>query len=221
MERSGANGYMHAKSWRDHAALKKAKIPDPYVLVGHSLGALVARLYASDYPDEVLGMVIVDHVSSSIKVLANAPALLPLGIDAGHVDQQEEPTWPTSAVKTYPNFDFQKLSPNDYQLHLWGGSLPGHAKIMERNVAMTPGCFSEVAQASQQVTVPLGDKPLIILSTPAIRVFADTLASLSSDSKAVLVDNSSHYIMIDRPEVVINAIREVVEAANNHSRLSK
>jgi hypothetical protein len=33
------------------------------------------------------------------------------------------------------------------------------------------------------------------------------LASLSSDSKAVLVDNSSHYIMIDRPEVVINAIQ--------------
>ena len=32
-----------------------AAIPGPYVLVGHSAGGLVARLYASEYPDEVVG----------------------------------------------------------------------------------------------------------------------------------------------------------------------
>src|SRR6266576_627948 len=36
-------------------------VKGPYVLVGHSLGALVARLYAGRYPDEVAGMVFVDH----------------------------------------------------------------------------------------------------------------------------------------------------------------
>src|SRR5436309_10547116 len=44
-----------------HIALKNAGIQGPYVLVGHSLGALVARLYAGQYPDEVAGMVFVDH----------------------------------------------------------------------------------------------------------------------------------------------------------------
>jgi pimeloyl-ACP methyl ester carboxylesterase len=44
-----------------HTALKNAGIKGPYVLVGHSLGALVARLYAGRYPDEVAGMVFVDH----------------------------------------------------------------------------------------------------------------------------------------------------------------
>src|SRR2546429_5483581 len=42
-------------------ALKNAGIQGPYVLVGHSLGGLVARLYAGRYPDEVAGMVFVDH----------------------------------------------------------------------------------------------------------------------------------------------------------------
>jgi len=35
-----------------HAALGKAHIPGPYVLVGHSLGAYVSRLYASTYPNQ-------------------------------------------------------------------------------------------------------------------------------------------------------------------------
>ena len=44
-----------------HTALKNAGIKGPYVLVGHSLGGLVARVYAGQYPDEVAGMVFVDH----------------------------------------------------------------------------------------------------------------------------------------------------------------
>src|SRR5271170_7918035 len=43
-----------------HAALKAEPIPGPYVLVGHSLGGLEARIYAQRWPQEVAGMVLVD-----------------------------------------------------------------------------------------------------------------------------------------------------------------
>ena len=43
-----------------HALLTAAAIPGPYVLAGHSFGGLVARLYAATYPDEVVGLVLVD-----------------------------------------------------------------------------------------------------------------------------------------------------------------
>jgi pimeloyl-ACP methyl ester carboxylesterase len=43
-----------------HALLQATAVPAPYVLVGHSFGGLVVRLYASAYPDEVFGLVLVD-----------------------------------------------------------------------------------------------------------------------------------------------------------------
>jgi pimeloyl-ACP methyl ester carboxylesterase len=47
--------------------LAAAGIPGPYVLVGRSYGGLVTRLYASTYPDEVFGMVLVDSFSPEIR----------------------------------------------------------------------------------------------------------------------------------------------------------
>ena len=49
-----------------HALLGAADIPGPYVLVGHSSGGLVARLYASEYPDEVVGMVLLDSTHEDV-----------------------------------------------------------------------------------------------------------------------------------------------------------
>ena len=43
-----------------HALLSNAQIPGPYVLVGHSFGANVARLYLAAHPDKVVGMVLID-----------------------------------------------------------------------------------------------------------------------------------------------------------------
>ncbi len=56
------------------------------MLVGHLLGGLVARLYAGQYPDEVAGMVFVDHAfhpafPSVAKVLP--PATPPMTLAPG------------------------------------------------------------------------------------------------------------------------------------------
>ena len=52
-----------------HALLQAAEIPGPYVLAAHSLGGLFARLYASTYPDEVVGLVLVDAFSERLETL--------------------------------------------------------------------------------------------------------------------------------------------------------
>ena len=43
-----------------HALLQAAGVPGPYVLAGHSWGGFMARFYAATYPDEVVGLVLVD-----------------------------------------------------------------------------------------------------------------------------------------------------------------
>lgn len=46
-----------------HTLLRRASIPPPYVLVGHSFGGLTVPLFAARFPDEVAGMVLVDPVA--------------------------------------------------------------------------------------------------------------------------------------------------------------
>jgi pimeloyl-ACP methyl ester carboxylesterase len=214
-----------------HAALRNAQITGPYVLVGHSLGAFVSRLYAGKYLDEVAGMVIVDHALE-----LNGPNLLrasprvswpPNPFGTIGVRNVERPLAappapvPPAAVATRADADlsFQKLPVRDYQLHLWANSLPGYSKIIERNGAMGPECASEVEAASRNQTSPLDDKPLIVLSTSISSSAHSKFLSLSLNSKQLVAENSGHAIMIDRPDVVISAIREVVEAAQNHTKL--
>ncbi|WP_410769530.1 alpha/beta fold hydrolase [Fontibacillus sp. BL9] len=43
-----------------HTALEKEGIQGPYLLVGHSLGGMYARLFAETYRDEVAGLVLID-----------------------------------------------------------------------------------------------------------------------------------------------------------------
>ncbi|MCC7375455.1 MAG: alpha/beta hydrolase [Verrucomicrobiales bacterium] len=43
-----------------HAALAKAKVPPPYLLVGYSFGGPYTRVFASLFPDEVVGLILVD-----------------------------------------------------------------------------------------------------------------------------------------------------------------
>src|SRR5688572_16401991 len=48
-----------------HGLLQAAEIPGPYVMVGHSYGGMLARLFAAEYPDEVAGLVLVDAFSET------------------------------------------------------------------------------------------------------------------------------------------------------------
>jgi pimeloyl-ACP methyl ester carboxylesterase len=50
-----------------HALLQAASIGAPIVLVGHSLGGLLARLYAATYPADIVGMVLLDPVLDDVE----------------------------------------------------------------------------------------------------------------------------------------------------------
>jgi pimeloyl-ACP methyl ester carboxylesterase len=174
-------------------------------------------LYAAKYSGEVGGMVIVDHATQLVKIglgagRSAAPDILPPSRGLPSLAQ----------IRPIPDADFQKLPQRDYELHLWADAQPRLAQVMKRNQEMVSECSDEVkAAGTQNEAVPLGDRPLVAVSQPATKGLHEQLLTLSSDSKLVVAANSGHSVMVDRPDVVIEAIREVVDAVRNHARLKR
>jgi len=200
-----------------HNALKNAGISGPYVLVGHSLGALVARLYAGRYPDEVAGMVFVDHAfhldPKDAKLLPPMPPPEP--------PKPGAPA-PTGGMEDDPNFS--KMSARDRELHMWALSQSRNMAALQNNPTLMPQCMADADALSKDHPHPLADKPLVDVSTdqfriaPYVKLQADLLA-LSENSKEIVAQNSTHFVIIDRPDVVIDVTSQVVSAARNHSHL--
>jgi pimeloyl-ACP methyl ester carboxylesterase len=207
-----------------HTALKNAGIKGPYVLVGHSLGALVARLYAGRYPDEVAGMVFVDHAMA----IPEGLLMLPPPSDA-KVPPRLPPPMPSTpseggpvalGIESDPNFS--KLSARDRDLHLWAMAQTRNQKALQSNHEMMPECVAEADAITREHSHALGDKPLVDITTvdsARATELQTKLLSLSQDSKQVIAEKSGHFIIIDRPDVVIDAISQVVQSVRKNAKL--
>ena len=201
-----------------HTALKNTGIKGPYVLVGHSLGGLVARVYAGQYPDEVAGIVFVDHAllmlsgppSGDAKALPPTPPPMPSSPSGGSV-----------AIGMEGDPNFSKLSARDRELHLWALAQPRNQKALQANHEIIPGCTAAADAVSKEHPHPLGDKPLVDVDTndSAGATLQNELLSLSRNSKEMTADNSGHFVIIDRPDVVTDAIRRVVQSVRDHAKL--
>jgi len=173
------------------ALLHNAGIPAPYVLVGNSLGGMNARLYAYRHPEEVAGLVLVD---------------------GSHQDQF------TRSVEALP--EPGPNSPDSHKgfYHFWAGG-------GWRDASNNPENVDFVASREQlQAIHTLGDLPVVVLASGAFLREAPTmheiwqdlqrdLAKLSSNGVYRVVESSGHFIQREQPEVVVDAIRLVLDTA--------
>ena len=187
-----------------HALLTAAQIPGPYVLVGHSAGGLSQRLYASTYPDDVVGMVLIDSTHENIyRDFSTAlPPEVWAAFEASNNDQTElQAAYPAAEqLFTVPLADTVSLA--------------------------------QVREARQRG--PLHPMPLIVLAHgipfpapvegwPTDRMeqimFAaqQDIATLVPDARLVTATESGHNIHQDQPELVIDAISQVVAAVRDPS----
>jgi pimeloyl-ACP methyl ester carboxylesterase len=217
-----------------HEALKNVGIKGPYVLVGHSFGAVIARLYAGQYPDDVAGLVFVDHAFAMINRRppsgAGAPVpppmppppALPPGGGKIEIRMEDDPT-------------FNKLPARDRELHQWAAAQArGKAPSTGSPMDVLFDCLAQADAIIKDQSHPLGDKPLVDVTAGAFpplpppaaeksrakyEDLQTKLLSLSGNSKRLVAENSGHFIIIDRPDVVIDAISQVVQSVRNNTKL--
>jgi pimeloyl-ACP methyl ester carboxylesterase len=206
-----------------HSALKNAGIPPPYVLVGHSLGALVARIFAGRYPDEVAGIVFVDHAVIMRPNMMMPPGSAPLPPPPPNAGTGGPPSGMElmKPMGLEDDSNFSKLPAQDREAHLWFMAQPRNQKALQTNGEAKPGCFADADAIVKEHSKPLGDKPLVDVDTneTAAAELQKQLLSLSSNSKEMTADHSGHFVIIDRPDVVVDAISRVVHSARTKTLL--
>jgi pimeloyl-ACP methyl ester carboxylesterase len=202
-----------------HQLIMKAPIDGPYVLVGYSVGAQWARLYAARYPNKIVGMVIIDHAF----IPGQAP---PRPATRSHTLLQSYS--PPTLVSQAPivlgfedDVNFNKLPKDDQELHAWALS----ENPIRPNYEMAQDCFSDLAMATGKSPFPFGDMPLVVISTPNetpgyLKLQTDLMA-LSHRSEHVIAWNSTHMVLIDEPEVITGSILKMAAAVRQQPIKSK
>jgi pimeloyl-ACP methyl ester carboxylesterase len=191
-----------------HALLTNAEIEPPYVLVGHSFGGLNARLYASQFPDEVAGMVLVDSAHEDYPF--RPPLLLKLGLLTAALGIPR--LLGQFVVSENPIFDRHSRYPSAYR------SIASSIKYLNTVRREWSAADESWSQALDSKTV-LGDRSLVVLFASFthenflhFKKLQAELAQRSSEGKLIIVGDSGHHIQHDQPEVVVDAIHDVIEA---------
>ena len=186
-----------------HALLKASGERGPYVMVGHSMGGAVSRLYASEYPEEVSGLVLVDptpfEAANSLtaeewrlwKPLLGGPPseealdLYP-ALEWSDNDRNLAQASAAAPLKPMPFIAFQSDVPFDFTPYVEDGTLPMTAEEAEQFRILLYNAWHDA----------IGD---LVSQVPGARFIDDP--------------HSGHYIHQEQPQLVIDSIREVVDAA--------
>ncbi len=176
--------------------LERAGQRGPYVLVGHSMAGMNARLFASEHPDRVAGMVLVDAVGDGQP--SRYWALLP---DASMAELR----------------DMLDKLPEGLDLDTW---VAGFADMRgsSRSIGNVP---LVVLTRGREDPPPRAASPE---EAAKLRVawqeMQTDLAKLSTNAAHVTAPNSGHNLQWEAPRLVVGAIHQVVNAARAHGRVN-
>jgi pimeloyl-ACP methyl ester carboxylesterase len=214
------------QSARDlYAALQKAGISDPYLIAGHSYGGLVVRAFRDLYPDEVVGMVLID--ASNPDQWVRIPVFFDSSKMAGAGNL---------VIGFLSRFGVARLFHTESALYT--GLPERQAAEMEANLARpmawkTSGdtimIWNERVRPQINQASSLGDMPLAVISVTDQPFNGDILTQLQNEL-VTLSSNSLHYteqgathesLVADQGHAmtVAKIIRQVLESARTDQAL--
>jgi len=213
-----------------HLMLQKAGVQPPYVLVGASLGGLFVRAYQRRNPDQVVGLVLVDATHD--EGFGFGSKLLPFmssdDLQRLFESFRQKPPPPVerpTAVKD----PIDRLPEELQAARLWADRKFQANRDFSRGLVTVDSWRQEmIALRRQRLSEahPLSNLPLTVLartrdSGARARRLQTELAALSRVGRLVWAENSGHEIHLYRPEVVVEAIREMVASVRTNGTRSR
>lgn len=213
-----------------HTLLRKANLPAPYILVGHSFAGINARIFANKYPDEVAGVILVDSSHEDqlqrlpkqqdwVSKLLNYPPSHPLLITFTAF----------GGTRLYNHIIAENKLPHGTENMLIAKN--STVKFVRTMINEYSLFSSNLAYFKKLHTQPI-NKPMIVITAgmkPHAKVCADRgldigscedaydiwqglqkdLLSKSTKSKQIIATHSGHNVPLDAPEVIVRAVRDI------------
>jgi pimeloyl-ACP methyl ester carboxylesterase len=224
-----------------HRLLAAAGVPPPYVLVGHSYGGFVMRIFATRHRSEVAGLILVDpahpedwvtpapkeqikidrgvklcqqgasaarfglaRLVSALTELGAIPAARAVAraVSRGRLSREDEgilaPLWKLPPPARRPLRQFWAQAK-------FYDALRSHIETVSASAAETLDAGAHV----------YGDLPLVTISStdPGDHRLRqqEALARLSTRGRHIIASNSGHWIPLDQPSIVIEAIEKLLD----------
>jgi pimeloyl-ACP methyl ester carboxylesterase len=208
--------------------LDQVGIPGPYVLVGWSLGGLHVRAFAHLYPDDVAGLVLVDasHEDQHQQLPQKAQRQMRMMSAIAGIASKAAPfgvarlVGPLILRMTIEQAVSKRGLPEAASDANASAYRAVHTmRSIAAELAALPEMFGEfrVLRAER----PLPPVPLLVITrgdhgdmpegTPDVwRRLQKELVALSPRGRQIIAERSGHLVPIDRPDLVVDAIRELV-----------
>jgi pimeloyl-ACP methyl ester carboxylesterase len=194
-----------------HELLSKASVPGPYLLIAHSFGGYIARMYAARFPDSLSGIVMVDSLQEEDGHAPNPkpPAgfgfrglvslLPPIGSDRLKRLYQGSRALPASL----------KDAPVAYQYRFLMASPLRQLKAERNEFESLPLTEEEVRAARFPPELPL----VVITAGADEKHWArqTRLARLSLSGKQVIAASSGHSVELFQPDLIVDAVEQMLK----------
>jgi pimeloyl-ACP methyl ester carboxylesterase len=201
------------------AVLDALGIEGPYVFVGHSMGGHLARLFQARHPEQVHGMVLVDAAHEHLS------EALPL--ESQRRRNRMKHTARVLGVASHLGVARVGLRIFGERLDLPISSLDARNQDLQKSFYATPKFMIAAAkeldildEMGRQVGATRGDVwafPLAVVTPGQRETVPDwsehqrDLATLSSDSAYLVAEGSGHYVQLDQPDLVVEAVTKIVK----------